>query len=129
MSSYIEKLQWEFQAHHLEQFGEVPLWFKICKLSEESGEVMGALVRHAEGRDDRSWLPDIAKELRDVLNCVLAIQASLELDMEDEINQAVTEFCGRKWSHAEWGYPSMARSGGAESASVTDQPHCDTQTS
>lgn len=46
----------------------------VMKLAEEVGELSGAIVKHVQGRTDKDWLSEAAKEYGDV-RIVLAVLA------------------------------------------------------
>lgn len=92
-------LQARVAAHHLAQFGRVPLLLRAAKLGEESGEVLGAVVRHVQGRDGRSWHPEIEAEIGDVYVVLLGLADLLGLSLEDIGLAAAERFLARTWNH------------------------------
>lgn len=91
-------LQRQLAAHHLEQFGPLPLSMRSTKLAEETGEVCGAIVRHVQQRDGRSWLPEIAAEIGDVLIVLLTLCEELGVSLEEITRDASVRFLAREWN-------------------------------
>ena len=84
-------------SHHKDQFNDAPLSFRGIKLGEEAGEVMGAIVRHLEGRDGRSWTGEIKSEIGDVIVVLAAICYKLDLSLSDIARDGVEKFLSRTW--------------------------------
>lgn len=87
--------------HHREQFGSVTLERLGVKLGEEAGEVCGALIRHLELRDGRSWDSEVAREIGHVATVLRVICSRLGRRLEDVINEGDSEFLRRKWRNVE----------------------------
>lgn len=92
-------LQARVAAHHQAQFGRVPLLLRAAKLGEESGEVLGAVVRHVQGRDGRSWHPEVESEIGDVYVVLLGLATLLGVSLEDLGRAAAERFLARTWNH------------------------------
>ena len=90
-------------AHHDRSFGDKPVVLRGLKLGEECGEVQGAIVRHLERRDDRSWLPDIVDELGDVVVVLLNICAKLDVSFSSVAEQGVANFLARDFGNIDPG--------------------------
>lgn len=56
----------------------------VMKLTEEVGELSGALVKHLQGRTDKAWLDEAAKEYGDVL----IVMSTLADRMDELCDQA-----------------------------------------
>lgn len=83
--------------HYKQQFGDRSLVARMLKLTEEVGELTGAVVRHDQQRDGRSWMPEIEAELGDVMVVLLAIADKLELSLSGVTGNGVNNFLARTW--------------------------------
>ena len=90
-------LQEQVSAHHQKQFGHVPLGRLAAKLGEESGEVLGAVIRHVELRDGRTWENEIAEEIGDVMVVLLNLCERFGLSLTEVIETATNGFLARSW--------------------------------
>ena len=85
-------------AHSVSQFGYETIVEHALKLFEESGELAGAVVRHTEVRDDRSWLPEIEHEAGDVLLTLVKLCARAGLSIEEVAESVEKRFLEREWT-------------------------------
>lgn len=56
------------------------------KLTEEVGELQGALVKHLQGRTDKDWMTEARKEFGDVV-IVLMVLADRIADLSDPVRK------------------------------------------
>ena len=84
--------------HHNNQFGHKPLLARLAKMQEETGEVAGAVVRHLEQRDGRSWMSEIEDELGDVMVVLINLCSHLNISLSDLTERSVEKFLSRQWN-------------------------------
>lgn len=71
---------------------------RICmKLTEEVGELQGAIVKHLQGRTDEDWLAEAEKEYGDVL-IVLCVLADRLVDLHDHGGQTPEQMLAARWA-------------------------------
>jgi phosphoribosyl-ATP pyrophosphohydrolase len=87
--------------HHAEQFGQVDLTRLAAKLGEETGETIGAVIRHTEQRDGRSWEPEIKSELMDVLTVAHVLAARIGCNLCDLSDSAAVRFTSRLFTNVQ----------------------------
>lgn len=87
----------QIRAHGINQFGEKTLTAHALKLSEECGEVAGAVIRHSERRDGRGWLSELEHEVGDVLVTVAQVCAASGISMEQVARDSKERFLNRTW--------------------------------
>ena len=68
-------------------------------MTEEVGELAGAIVRHQERRDGRQWMPEIEQELGQVLVCLDVLADKLGLSIEHVLQIARNELLSRTWNN------------------------------
>ena len=83
--------------HHREQFGDSTIHQVVTKLLEEAGELSGAITRHTEFRDGRSWKMDVRLEIQDVLIVLEVIAARFGSDIESLLVDGRNRFLSRTW--------------------------------
>jgi len=81
--------------HHGEQFGYVDITRLAAKLGEETGETIGAVIRHTEGRDGRGWESEIESELMDVLTVAHVLASRIDRNLCDLVDAAAVRFTSR----------------------------------
>ena len=94
-------LQGRVADHHRKQFGRVSVHRMLSKLSEEVGELHGAIIRQDEIRDDRDWTNEIRAELMDVLTVLSVIASHYSINMVDARVEALEYFLTREWTNLE----------------------------
>lgn len=87
----------EILQHHREQFGDSTIHQVVTKLCEEVGEVAGAVTRHTEFRDGRSWKPEVCEEIGNVLTILEVIALRFGSDIETILHDGRKRFLERTW--------------------------------
>lgn len=84
-------------SHHVDQFGPVCIERLCTKLSEEVGELCGAVIRDTEFRDSRHWYLEVGMELQDVLTVLMVIADRYGIDFETASRDAAEKFLDREF--------------------------------
>jgi len=85
--------------HYEDQFGDVPTWYRMLKLTEEFGELAQAVSRMIEQREG-DWLPEIEAEAQDVilsLYWLLADIDGVDDNIETLVSNGLEKFNSREW--------------------------------
>lgn len=73
-----------------------PTW-RAMKLAEEAGEVVGAVVKMAEGRKTKA---DLATEMAQLVMCVLGLAAAADIDLDVAVRNEWADMQTRQWRGA-----------------------------
>ncbi len=96
----LQKAVYDLEAHH--GWLDVDLIHNCFLMGEEVGELFKAVRKHQkyynEDRSDDGTVADVAEEIVDVLNYLLAIANRLDIDVEAAFRQKNARNMTRSWS-------------------------------
>lgn len=92
------EIQCHVGAHARKQFGDRAVERIALKLGEETGEVLGALTRHLELRDGRTWDDEIKEEIGDVMVVLMVLCDKMGFSLQDIASKGIESFAAREWN-------------------------------
>jgi NTP pyrophosphatase (non-canonical NTP hydrolase) len=95
-----QRAVYNLEAHH--GWLDVDLIHNCFLMGEEVGELFKAIRKHQKfyetGGDDAEMVADVAEEIVDVLNYLLAIANRLDIDVETAFREKNAKNLERTWS-------------------------------